>query len=204
MQCLDKNMSVEEFDAHYFYATELKLFARQIGIRTGKLRKFEIEGLIRAYLATGELPDRPADRTRKSNMPDDMLSIDTIVKNYNGNKRTKAFLLELVFRRDPNSPDKSGQWYWLNDWRRRQFEKKIPFTYGDLAEQLLTLRRTKGRLPQIPSARMNNFITDFLGDTSNKGLGKAHAMEAWQKVKTMPGEKTYTAYKACNSGFDSA
>ncbi|MEP3248096.1 MAG: SAP domain-containing protein [Sneathiella sp.] len=197
-------MSVEEFDAHYYYATELKLFARQIGIRTGKLRKFEIEGLIRAYLSTGELPDRPAVRARKSDLPDDMLSIDTIVKNYNGNKKTKAFLLELVIRRDPNSQDKSGQWYWLNDWRRKQFEKNIPFTYGDLAEQLLILRRTKGRLPQIPSARMNNFITDFLEDISNKGLGKAHALDAWKKVKATPGEKTYTAYKARNSGFDSA
>ncbi|MEP4190690.1 MAG: hypothetical protein ABJN51_06405, partial [Sneathiella sp.] len=114
------------------------------------------------------------------------------------------FLLELVIRRDPNSQDKSGQWYWLNDWRRKQFEKNIPFTYGDLAEQLLILRRTKGRLPQIPSARMNNFITDFLEDISNKGLGKAHALDAWKKVKATPGEKTYTAYKARNSGFDSA
>ncbi len=201
MPRLYKTMTVEEFEAGYFYAKDLKAFARKLGITPACLRKFEIEEQIKAYLETGVLPEKSRTSSAK---PEDTLSAYSPVRNYNGNRKTKAFLLELVQRKDPGSKDKSGQWYWLNDWRRQQIEAGHSFNYGDLAEQLLKLRKTKGRLPQIPSARMNNFISDFLADPDNGGKNKADAQTAWQLVKTISGPKTYSAYKARISGSDSA
>tara|TARA_Y100000385_G_C12801827_1_gene512219 strand:+ start:468 stop:686 length:219 start_codon:yes stop_codon:yes gene_type:complete len=58
--------------------------------------------------------------------------------------------------------DKSGQWYWLNDWRRKKQEQQACFTDQDLADHLRALRQTKNCLPQIPSPRMNNFIADLM------------------------------------------
>ena len=204
MSLLHKNMTVEEFEAGYFYARELKIFAREIGLSPGRLRKFEIEERIKTYLSTGALPEEELKNRATPREAGDILAIDSPVKNYNGNRKTKAFLLELVQRRDPRTKDKSGQWYWLNDWRRKQMEAGNLFTYGDLADQLLKLRKTKGRLPQIPSARMNNFISDFLADPDNTGKKRSDAQAAWEQAKVSPGTKSYSAYKIRISGSDSA
>ena len=204
MSLLHKTMTVEEFEAGYFYARELRTFAREIGLSPGRLRKFEIEEQIKTYLSTGALPEKNLKSRSTPWETVDILAIDSPVKNYNGNRKTKAFLLELVQRRDPRTKDKSGQWYWLNDWRRNQMEAGNPFTYGDMADHLLKLRKAKGRLPQIPSARMNNFISDFLADPDNAGRRRPDAQAAWEQVKTTHGAKSYSAFKIRNSGSDSA
>ena len=119
-----------------------------------------------------------------------------MVVNYVGDKRTKAFLLSLVEAHAPGIKAKSGQWYWLNDWRRQQQGRNTRFTYQMLADRLMALMQTDGRLPQIPSARMNNFITDFQADSANAGVPRADIMRAWEAVKRNPGPKTYAAYSA--------
>jgi hypothetical protein len=40
---LYRNMSLEEFEKGYFYAAELKAFAKKLGIDVGTLRKNEVE-----------------------------------------------------------------------------------------------------------------------------------------------------------------
>ena len=192
---LSARMTVEKFDAAYFYAAELKSFAHEIGIPVGNFRKTELEALIRQFLETGKVPSAKPVLPRRAGAPRDMLAADTPVVNYVGDKRTKSFLMELVHARDPAARNKSGQWYWLNDWRRQQQEGRAAFTYADLADKLLELMTTTGRLPQIPSARFNNFITDFLADPQNAGAGRRRALEAWEFVKSRKGAKTYQEYK---------
>ena len=55
--------------------------------------------------------------------------------------------------------------------------------------------QTKGRLPQIPPARMNNFITDFRADPANRGVSRDHMMQAWMWLKSQPGPNTYAEYR---------
>jgi hypothetical protein len=192
---LRPGMSVAEFDSAYYYAEELKAFARDIGVAIGNFRKNELEDLIRGYLATGRAPSRKPVLPRKSGAPRDALSPETIVVNYVGDRQTKDFLLGLARARDADVRDKSGQWYWLNDWRRQQQDASRRFTYQDLAERLLQLMRTTGRLPQIPSARMNNFLSDFRADPANAKISRAEALKAWEKLKAHAGPKTYEEYK---------
>ena len=196
MTVLFKQMTPEAFDDGYFYATEVKAFAKDIGIETGNLRKTELEGLIRSFLATGVVPQAEITSPRKSQQLRDDLIASTVVVNYVGDKRTKAFLLSLVEAHAPGIKAKSGQWYWLNDWRRQQQGRNTRFTYQMLADRLMALMQTDGRLPQIPSARMNNFITDFQADSANAGVPRADIMRAWEAVKRHPGPKTYAAYSA--------
>lgn len=193
---LRPDMSAHEFDGGYYYATELKDFARAVGIAVGNYRKNELEELIREFLATGSVPDRKPVAPRKSGEARDELRAENRVVNYVGDRRTKAFLLELVKNRSPGGlRDKSGQWYWLNDWRRKQQEARRSFTYQDLADHLYGLMTTRGRLPQIPSARMNNFITDFRADPANAGVSRADVLKAWEALKRKPGPKTYEEYR---------
>ena len=62
----------------------------------------------------------------------------------------------------PGLSDKSGQWHWLKDWRRKKQEQQAYFTDQNLADHLRALRQTKNRLTQIPSHRMNTVITDLM------------------------------------------
>lgn len=125
-------MSVAEFDAGYHYAVEVKSFARSLGIAVGNFRKHEVEELIRKYLSTGRIPTRKPVLPRTSSGPRDTLNPDAIVSNYVDDRMTKDFLRRVVHMEDPGLRDKSGQWYWLNDWRREQQETGARFTYRDL------------------------------------------------------------------------
>ena len=199
MNNLHRGMSVEEFDNGYFYATALKTFAREIGLAVGNFRKFELEELIREFLRTGKVPDRKPVLPRKAGAARDMLKADTVVTNYVGDKKTKAFLLELVHAETPELGRKSGQWYWLNDWRRKKQEARARFTYRDMAGHLRVLMQTDGRLPRIPSARLNNFITDFRADPANAGIPRQEALSAWNWLKAQPGPNTYVEYRRLTS-----
>ena len=141
------------------------------------------------------MPDRKPVLPRKAGNARDVLKADTTVTNYVGDKKTKAFLLELVYAEAPGLSQKSGQWYWLNDWRRKRQGTQECFTYGDLADHLRTLMQTKGRLPRCPSARMNNFITDFMADPANAGTSRKEVLKAWNWLKEQPGPKTYSEFR---------
>lgn len=192
---LRSSMSVEEFDDGYFYAAELKAYARQVGIAVGRRRKLELEALVRDFLRTGIVPSPTPEPRRRTGEARDRLAAGTVVRNYVDDRRTKDFLRGLVHAHAPSLRDKSGQWYWLNDWRRRQLRAGRRITYADLGNRLLELLRTEGRLPRIPAARFNNFITDYRADPANKGRSRADAVAAWEHIKSVPGPKTYAAYK---------
>jgi SAP domain-containing new25 len=192
---LRADITIEEFDAIYFYADELKRFARTLGISVGNSRKFEVEAMIREFLTTGQKPSRCPVGPRANLGERDVLAINARIINYVGDRRTKEFLLSIVAHMAPTLKPKSGQWYWLNDWRRLRQSERASFTYGDLADHLRSLMEQPGRLPQIPSARMNNFISDYLADPTNVGVSRTEIMDAWNELKLRPGPKTYHAYR---------
>ncbi len=200
MDRLRPSMSVEEFNDGYYYAADLKVFARQLGIAVGRRHKLEVEASIREFLRTGSVPlARPEIGQRRGKQRDE-LAAGTIVRNYVDDRSTKAFLLDLVHARAPSVKDKSGQWYWLNNWRRTQLQSGTNITYADLADRLLELMCTEGRLPRLPAARFNNFITDFRTDPVNKRKSRTEAVAAWEHIKSVPGPKTYEAYAALKPG----
>src|SRR5437870_13297580 len=63
---LSKSMTVEQFDNGYWYALEIKGFADDIGIpAASKLRKDELEELIKHFLRTGGIRN-PTRKTLSS------------------------------------------------------------------------------------------------------------------------------------------
>jgi hypothetical protein len=194
MPKLRRNMSVQEFDDNYFYLNDLTKFAASLGIPTGGQRKLELEAAIRMYLTTGRIDGAKSKRSARGAR--DLLGPDVIIMNYVDDGSTKQYLLGEVRKMNPALAAKSGQWYWINDWRREQKSKGKQITYGNLAQRLRELMSAKGRLPQIPSARYNNFVTDYLADGKNTGKSKKNAIDAWYVIKETPGPKTYAAYCA--------
>ena len=43
-------------------------------------------------------------------------------------------------------------------------------------------------------------FTDFKADPANRGKGRTNAVAAWERIKSVPGPKTYEAYAALEPG----
>ncbi len=193
---LSSSMTVEQFDNGYWYAVEIKAFAKSIGITpVAKLRKDELEVLIRHFLRTGEVKSPARKKLSKKGVKDTEkgLRLALPVINYTSNKQTKDFIVREALKIEPELKRKSGARYRLNRWREQQLEQGTNITYADLVQQYIKLNQIEGSFPQAPSGRYINFLSDFLG--TEKRATHQEAIEAWQQLKTLNIPKNYTAWK---------
>src|SRR3954470_16563126 len=89
-------MSEKQFDNGYWYATQIKAFAKQLGIKgSAKLRKDELEDLIRHFLRTGKIKNSSRKTIQKKGIKDidKGLHSKLIVVNYTSDKQTKDFII---------------------------------------------------------------------------------------------------------------
>lgn len=193
-------MTVTQFDRGYWYATELKEFAKTIGIASAnKLRKDELEKAIKVFLETGKIKS-PTKRSLSTPSTKDVergLSLDLPVVVYTNDKETKIFLEKEAQKFAPGLRRKSGARYRLNRWREEQLVKGVQLTYGDLVEEYVRLNQTKEPFPQIPHGRYINFVSDFLA--AEKGATRQQAMKAWEKLKALDAPKNYRSWARSQS-----
>jgi len=197
---LSASMTLAQFNNGYWYAAELKSFAKSIGITfTNRLRKDELEHRIKRFLKTGKV-DVTEKRVSSSVKTKDValgLSLDLAVATYTNDKETKTFLETEAQRMIPGLKRKSGARYRLNRWREEQIIKGIKITYGDVVREYVRLNQIEGSFAQIPSDRYINFLSDFLG--AEKGSTRKQAIQAWKKLKTLDLPKNYRAWKEFQS-----
>lgn len=193
---LKPTMTLQAFNRGYWYATEIKTFARELGIKHhAKLRKDELEELIKIYLRTGKL-ETSKRRMTTSSMVRDLdkgLSMILPVINYTSNKITKDFIHGEALKIEPALKKKSGARYRLNRWREDQISKGKKITYGDLVKQYVKLNQTDEKFPKIESGRYINFLADFL--KSEKRSTREDAIAAWHRLKDSNAEKNYAGWK---------
>jgi hypothetical protein len=188
--------TVAEFESGYWYALELKQFAKDIGVpNSSKLRKDQLEKIIKSDIQSGSVAVNAKEPITKKGKSD-KLDLNEYIQHYVSNKKTKSFIMAEALNLCPNLPKKSGVWYWTNRWREEQLEKKRKITYLDLVQHFVQLSTQKDRLPQIPSARFNNFITDYLA--ANEG-SREEAKAVWEQLKFLDIPKTYDAWKLHNA-----
>jgi hypothetical protein len=188
-------MTEREFDNGYWYASELRGFARDVGVpAAAKLRKDELERAVRHFLRTGEVANlvRRQVATPGSRDVDAGLTVDLVVRRYTSNKETKDFILREARKIDPNFTRKPGTRYLLNRWREEQLSKGREITYGDLVRQAIELNETKRGPLRIEHARYINFISDFAA--ANPGAPREQAIAAWHALKEIDAPKTYQAW----------
>src|SRR5690349_14804423 len=120
---LSPSMTLTEFDNGYWYATELRAFARALGVaRVGGLRKDELEREITARLRGGAC--QPVLRRRstprpcpEASDPELGLTLDRKIVHYVSNRETKAFLEREATKLSPGMRRRPGARYRLNRWR---------------------------------------------------------------------------------------
>jgi hypothetical protein len=199
MAALSPAMTVHEFKNGYWYADQLKDFARAIGIpHAPKLRKDELEKAILVFLRTGRaaLPTRRS--LRKSGVKDleRGLRMDLPIEHYTSNRQTKDFIAEQARRLEPQVREKSGVWYRLNRWREEQLTKGRRTTYGDLVRQYIELNRAP-KFEKIPHGRYINFVAAFLA--AETSATREQAIAAWAELKTLDVPKDYRSWVAART-----
>ena len=193
-------MTLAHFDNGYWYTTELKAFAKSIGIPSAnKLRKDELETAIKFFLETGKLK-QPAQRNLTLSGIKDVergLSLELPVMVYTNDKVTKNFLEKEAQKMAPSMRRKSGARYRLNRWREAQLVNGIKFTYRDLVEEYVRLNQTTEAFAHIPHGRYINFMSDFLA--KEQGATREQALKAWEKLKTLDIPKNHQAWTKFHS-----
>lgn len=189
-------MTETEFDNGYWYALEIKVFAKEIGIPLAtKLRKDELEKLIRIFLRTGKIEKPTKKNISKSKIKDleKGLSLNLPIENYTSNRETKDFILEEAFKIAPDLKRKSGVSYRINRWREEQINKGRKITYGDLVKQYIKLNQFQGKFEKAPVVRYINFVSEYL--SKEKNPSRKQAVAAWKELKKLNIPKTYEAWK---------
>ena len=194
---LARSMSLTEFDNGYWYAAELKRFAKEIGIAyAGSLRKDELEHAIRLFLKTGRTPSAPRKPSAPSRVKDVErgLSLDLPVIVYTNDQETKDFLEREARTVAPGLKRRSGARYRLNRWREQQLGKGITITYRDVVEEYVRLSQLSAPFAQIPHGRYINFVADFFA--AEKNATREAVLQAWAELKRMDVPKTYRSWVA--------
>ena len=193
---LSASMTVKEFDHGYWYATELKAFAKEIGIpAAGALRKDEIEHAIKTFLRTGATPPaRPRATAALTKDVERGLRLDLPIVRYTNDAETKQFLEREARRAAPGMKRRSGAMYRLNRWREAQIRNGVTLRYRDLVQEYVRLSQSPAPFAQVPHGRYINFLSNFLA--GEKGATHAQARKAWAVLKTIDAPKTYAAWSA--------
>jgi hypothetical protein len=186
------SMTLSQFEHGYWYATELKAFAGNIGIPSAsKLRKDELQTAIQHFLKTRKIQN-PVKRSLSISGPKDTdvgLHLDLPVVVYTNDKETKAFLDREAQKLAPGLKRKSGVRYRHNRWREEQLAKGVRITYRDVVREYVRLNQTQEPFARIPYDCYINFLSDFLA--SEKGTTREQAMKAWHHLKTLDIPKNY-------------
>lgn len=192
---LTKYITEKEFDNGYWYAHEIKTFAKTLGIaNSSKLRKDELEQLIKHFLRTGQI--RSSDRKNVVNTGirdiDIGLTLSLPINHYTSNWQTKNFVIAEAQKIDPDLVMKSGVWYRLNRWRDEQVTKGKKITYRDLINHFIKLNHQKFK--KVVVVRYINFLSDFLAN--EKDATKERAIKAWGQLKKLDIPKDYKSWKS--------
>jgi len=190
-------MTVTQFDHGYWYATELKQFATDLGIPSvARLRKDQLERAIKQFLRSGTIgaPKKSISETANERDTDLGLRLDRRVVRYTNNAVTKDFLEQQAKKLAPGYRRRSGARYRLNRWREEQLAKGVAITYRDVVKEYVRLSQSTERFARVPHGRYINFMSDFLAREA--GATTADAIAAWHVVKSMDCPKTYRAWRS--------
>jgi hypothetical protein len=201
---LSTSMTQAQFDNGYWYATDVKKFAKTIGIPSAsRLRKDELEKAIKVFLKDGKI-ESPTQRSLTTSGAKDVeqgLSLSLPVAVYTNDKETKDFLEREAQKLVPGLKRKSGARYRLNRWREEQLVNGVQLSYGDLVKEYVRLNLTKEPFAQVPIVCYVNFMSDFLA--GERGATWEQALRAWKKLKKLDAPKDYRSWVRLNSSKQS-
>jgi hypothetical protein len=180
---LTKEISVQDFKDFYWLKEELQSFCRENGMSASG-SKIEISGRIETFLRTGEI--KKPHRNSKNNIESQTkseLSLDTVItENHRCSQDVRAFFTIIIPK------------FHFSTYIQNYFKNNIGKTYQDVVKAWNEEERRK-KDPSYkkiaPQFEYNQFLRDFFSDPKNKGKSRSDAIEAWNKIKKVPGSNKY-------------
>src|SRR5690625_3839943 len=120
--------------------------------------------------------------TKKVNLEE--LSLDTIItENHRCSQEVRAFFKTVI----PT--------FHFSTYIQNYFKNNIGKTYRDVVDAWYEEEERKKdpsyNTKIAPQFEYNQFIRDFFADPKNKGVSREKAIEAWNKIKKLPGSNKY-------------
>lgn len=187
---LTKHTSIQSFKNYYWLKTELQTFCRENGISvTGS--KPEIADRIEAFLKTGEIksPIRKPNVKRNIQLLEE-LSLDTVItENHRCSQSVRAFFKTVIPK------------FHFSTYIQNYFKNNIGKTYRDVVDAWYEEEERK-KAPTYtkkiaPQFEYNQFTRDFFADPKNRGKSRTDAIEAWKKIRKLPGSNKYVSDNEC-------
>ena len=192
---LSLRMTPQQFENGYWYATELKAFAKTTGIPlAGKLRKDELEAAILQLLRSGELTKPPRNPTATNDPadPERGLHLRLPVVKFRNDPETWDFIEREARKMSPGMKRRSGAKYRLNRWRDARLAEGTRITYRDLIAEYVRLSTDGKPFQPIPSGRYINFARDYFAPED--GATFRGMLRAWKEVKKLDAPKEYKSW----------
>ncbi|MES5837915.1 DUF6434 domain-containing protein [Bacillus cereus group sp. MG11] len=181
---LTKEISIQDFKDFYWLKEELQSFCRENGISASG-SKVEISDRIETFLRTGEIkkPQRNSKANNKSRTKSE-LSLDTVItENHRCSQDVRAFFKTVIPK------------FHFSTYIQNYFKNNIGKTYRDVVnawnEEEKRKKDPSYQKKIAPQFEYNQFIRDFFSDSKNKGKSHPEAIEAWNKIKKLPGSNKY-------------
>ncbi|TFD94515.1 DUF6434 domain-containing protein [Jeotgalibacillus sp. R-1-5s-1] len=181
---LTKEISLISFKDFYWLKEELQSFCRENGISTSG-SKIEISDRIETFLLTGKIeqPIRKSKGNIKSE-PQVELSLDTVIlENHRCSQNVRAFFKTVI----PH--------FHFSTYIQNYLKNNIGKTYRDVVDAWYKEEERKKdpsyKKEIAPQFEYNQFIHDFFADPNNQGKSREEAIEAWNKIKKLPGSNKY-------------
>ena len=181
---LHKDLNAEDFCDFYWLKEELQTFCRENGISISG-SKMQIADRIIVFLQTGEIqkPLRkgksPSKETKSST-----ISLDTVIsENHRCSQAVRAFFKSAI----PN--------FHFSTYIQNYFKENIGKTYADVVNAWYEEEERKkdpSYKRQIgPQFEYNQFTRDYFADPKNSEKSREDAIEAWNRIKKLPGSNKY-------------
>nr|WP_106779145.1 DUF6434 domain-containing protein [Lysinibacillus timonensis] len=181
---LKQDLDVQDFRNYYWLKEELQTFCRENGLSASG-SKIEITGRIEAFLQTGEIQKPLMKRKSSSNegiLTD--LNLDTVItENHRCSQTVRAFLKSEIPK------------FHFSTYIQNYFRENVGKTYRDVVKAWYEEEERKTNSSykkQIgPQFEYNHFIRDYFADPNNKSKTREDAINAWNKIKKLPGSNKY-------------
>lgn len=194
-------LTVEEFEKHYWYKTELEKICREYDLPS-QGTKAELQVYIKEFLSGRKPSNKRAasSRVRKSTaLSKEEITLDTklIGDGFKLNKDARSFFAEY-FNVEKFSFTKDM----AIALRKAEEENNLEMTVRDLIKVYVESKSNKkGSKKKIieneeeKTYQWNNFVRDFFEDENTKVFNRNMKVAAylWSKVRDNPGEKRYSS-----------
>lgn len=181
---LTKEISVQSFKDFYWLKEELQIFCRENGLSPSG-SKIKISDRIETYLLTGKkIKPAKSSKTTKKMASQVELSLDTVItENHRCSQHVRTFFKTVI----PT--------FHFSTYIQNYFKNNVGKTYRDAVNAWYEEEERKKdpayKKKIAPQFEYNQFIRDFFADPNNKGKSRKKAVEAWNKIKRLPGSNKY-------------